>query len=363
MGIKQTGRVIISFIVAFILILPVISHAQQKDRIKVVVRNASVRLQPNVDSEVILSPPIGSTFEVEKKVGEWFEIKFSSEIGVLITGYIHSMFVEVMAAEPEPEPEPEVMRKPVRKQPQPKPRRTPRPPAAKSKFNITLGGFYSAATETFTNSYSVPSWGGEDLYVDDYLKSPNAGGMIAGVGVFLMPRIELFGNVATSTGTPWWELALSVPSPYFFDDYRSDFADTDTLSEPPIFRRNVISFGLNLYLMRSDRWNLYIGGGGSYVLATVDLVYNVTYTQNLYPLTSDHDVTIDSVTFEESEINAFGFNIRGGGDFRIGKNIYLFAEGIYIMAKAEPEYPLDTDVILEFDLGGMSSAFGIKIYF
>ena len=205
--------------------------------------------------------------------------------------------------------------------------------------------------------------GVERKEVDDYLESPNAGGFTAGVGVFLMPRIELFGNVAISSGTPWWELDLSVPSPYFFDDYRSDYADTDTLSEPPTFKRNVLSFGLNVYLMRSDRWNLYIGGGGSYVLAKVELIYNVTYTQNLYPLTSDHDVTIDSVTFEESDVDAFGFNIRAGGDFRIGKNIYLFAEGIYIMAKAEPEYPLDTDVTLEFDLGGMSSAFGIKIYF
>jgi len=361
MGSKLTGKVIISLIIIFILILPAISHAQQKQRIKVIVRNASIRLQPNVDSEVILSPPIGSTFEVEKKIGEWYEIKFSSELGVLITGYIHSMFVDVIAAELEPEPE--IVQEPVQPQAQPRPTRA-RPPATQSKFNISVGAFFSAAQEMYVNEWSM-DYLGELLYVDDYMESPYATGFTAGFGLFLMPKIELFGSFASASGDPWWEMELEIPSPYLFDDPRWDDIDSEAFSEDDqlIYKQNIFSFGLNLYLMRTGKWSLYIGGGGSYIMTTVELLYDVAFTHNWYPLTSDHDVVIDSVTFEETKINTFGFNFKFGAELRVSRNIFLFLEGMYISAKDEVPYPLDPDTLLEIDLGGGSSAIGIKIYF
>ena len=366
MGSKLTGKVIISLIIAFILILPAISHAQQKQRIKVIVRNASIRLQPNVDSEVILSPPIGSTFEVEKKIGEWYEIKFSSELGVLITGYIHSMFVDVIMAELQPEPEPEIVQEPVRPQAQPQPTRA-RPPAPLSKFNISLGAFFSAALERYNTEEDRWSldYLGELLYVEDYMESPYATGFTAGFGLFLMPKIELFGSFASASGDPYWWMELEVPSPYFFDDPRWDDIDSDEFSDDDqlTYKQNIFSFGLNLYLMRTGKWSLYIGGGGSYIMTTVELLYDVSFTHNWYPLTSDHDVVIDSVTFEETKINTFGFNFKFGAELRVSRNIFLFLEGMYISAKDEVPYPLDPDWLLDIDLGGGSSAFGIKIYF
>ena len=365
MGSKLTGKVIISLIIAFILILPAISHAQQKQRIKVIVRNASIRLQPNVDSEVILSPPIGSTFEVEKKVGEWYEIKFSSELGVLITGYIHSMFVDVIVAELEPEPE--IVQEPVQPQAQPQPTRA-RPPAPLSKFNISFGAFISPAMERY-NTYENP-WSldylGEYLYVYDYMESPYATGFTAGFGIFVMPKIELFGSFSNASGDPYWEMELEIPSPYLFDDPRSDYISSDDFSdeEQLIYKQNIFSFGLNLYLMRTGKWSLYLGGGGSYIMTTVELLYDVSFTHNWYPLITDHDVVIDSVTFEETKINTFGFNFKFGAELRISRNIFLFLEGMYIVAKDEVPYPLDDGAtLLDMDLGGASSAIGIKIHF
>ena len=363
MGRKHTGKVIISLIIAFILILPAISHAQQKERIKVIVRNASIRLQPNVDSEVILSPPIGSTFEVEKKIGEWYEIKFSSELGVLITGYIHSMFVDVIAAEPEPEPE--IVQEPVQPRAQPQPTRA-RPSAPLSKFNISLGGYFSSGgIVRYDNTWSL-DYLGESLYVYDYMESPYAAGFAAGFGIFVMPRIELFGSFSNASGDPYWWMELEIPSPYLFDDPRWDDIDTDAFSddEQLIYKQNIFSFGLNLYLMRTGKWSLYIGGGGSYIMTTVELLYDVSFTHNWYPLISDHDVVIDSVTFEETKINTLGFNFKLGAELRISRNIFLFLEGMYISAKDEVPYPLDDGAtFLDMDLGGGSSAIGIKIHF
>jgi hypothetical protein len=364
MGSKFTGKVIISLIIAFVLLLPAVSHAQQKQRIKVIVRNASIRLQPNVDSEVILSPPTGSTFEVEKKVGEWYEIKFTSELGVLITGYIHSMFVDVIAAEPEPEPE--VVQEPVQRRAQPRPRRA-RPRGSLSKFNISLGAFFSPAHvmyDTYEDPWSL-DYLGEFLYVYDYMESPYATGFTAGFGIFVMPRVEFFGSFASASGNPWWEMRLEVPSPYFFDDPRWDDIDSDAFSdeEQLTYKQNILSFGLNLYLMRTGKWSLYIGGGGSYIMTTVELLYDVSFTHNWYPGPQDHDVVIDSVTFEETKINTFGFNFKFGAELRISRNIFLFLEGMYISAKDDVPYPLDPNTLISMDLGGGSSALGIKFHF
>ena len=82
------------------------SHSQ---KIRVTVKNASIRLSPSMDSEVLRRPDMGAVFDVVKIVDEWYEIKFTSQVGVEITGYIHEMFVEVMAAEAMPEEKREVV--------------------------------------------------------------------------------------------------------------------------------------------------------------------------------------------------------------------------------------------------------------
>jgi hypothetical protein len=85
----------------------------QSQKIRVTVKNASIRLSPSMDSEVLRRPDMGAVFDVVKKVDEWYEIKFTSQVGVEITGYIHEMFVEVMTAEAIPEEKREQVTQPV----------------------------------------------------------------------------------------------------------------------------------------------------------------------------------------------------------------------------------------------------------
>jgi len=364
MGNRLNGKLIISLIIVFLLILPAISYAQ-KQRIKVVVRNASIRMQPNVDSEVVLDLPVGSTFEVEKKLGDWYEVKFTSDIGVLITGYIHSMFVE--AIEEQPEPEREVVPQPVKPKVQPKAVRVRPSAAPQTRFNIAVGGLFSSAMEVYYYEYSRP-YLLEDLYVYDTFESPDAVGFTAGIGVFVTPRIEVTGSVTTMSGTPGWNLELWLPSFDFYSSdeleyYEYDTVDTDSFATPPTFKKNMLSFGLNVYLLRSDKLGLYVGGGGTLIKATLDLVSEITFTHTWYQAIEDHDVTIDSVTFEEKDVSAFGAYFRGGVDFKVGRNISLYAEAWYISAKKDQEYPLDPDVNLNLDLSGGQAILGIKFHF
>lgn len=358
MGSKLTGKVIISLIIAFILLLPAISHAQQKQRIKVIVRNASIRLQPNVDSEVILSPPIGSTFEVEKKIGEWYEIKFSSELGVLITGYIHSMFVDVIVAELEPEPE--IVQEPVQPQAQPQPTRARPPATRKIRFNLMGAGMFFMTQEIADHQYSF-LYRSEDFWVFDYYESSSGIGFGGGLGIFITPNIELTGSFLYYSKPSWGELGIEVPHEWDWDSYASDTVETE-----PNVKKMIFSGGINLHLLTSGPLDIYIGGGGSYIKATVDLLYDANYDETPWPPVplTPHTVEITEVFFEETDVSTFGFHGRAGININFGANVSFFGEGRYIMAKAKDvEYPLDPDETLELNLGGLVVLAGIKIYF
>ncbi len=356
---KVTGKSIISLAIVFILVLPFISQAEQKQRIKVVAQNASIRLQPNINSEVILSPPVGSTFEVEQKIGDWYEIKFSSEIGVLITGYINSRFVEVIEEAPVPVQKKEPVRRPARPAAKPIPAVKPRPATTgRIKFNIMAGGMFSLSNDLFSGYFSYP-YRGEEFIIEDYFESSNSVGFTGGLGIFVTPNIELTGSIVTFSKAGWGELFIDVPSPFFFDDYKSDYAEYF-----PNVKKIIFSFGINIHPIKSGPIDIYFGGGGSLVKATVDLMedFFFTETQDLVALT--HSVVIDEVLFEETDITAFGFNGRVGVNYRASNNLYVFGEGRHIVASKDVPHPFDNTYIIEgLDLGGTLFLGGIRIVF
>jgi len=353
MGNKLNGKLIISLVIAFILVLPTINQAQQKQRIKVVVRNASVRLQPNIDSEVILSPPVGSTFEVENKIGEWYEIKFSSEIGVLITGYINSQFVDVIEEAPVPVPKKEPVRKPAKPAVKPRPATTSR-----IKFNIMAGGLFSLYNDMLSGQFSYP-YRSEQFIIEDYLESSNSVGFTGGVGIFVTPNIELTGSIASFSKAGWGELYIEVPSQFFFDASESDYAEY-----LPNVKKTIFSFGINIHPIKSGPIDIYFGGGGSYIRATIDLMEDFIYTETTDFVALTHSVVIDEVLFQETDITAFGFNGRVGVNLRVSNNFYLFGEGRHIIASADLPHPFDDTYTIEgLDLGGTLALGGIRIVF
>lgn len=353
MGKKLTGKLIISLFIAFILILPTISQAEQKQRIKVVLRNASVRMQPNIDSEVILSPPIGSTFEVERKIGEWYEIKFSSEIGVLITGYINSQFVEVMEAEPVPVQKKEPVRKPAR------PAVKPRPAKAGIKFNIMGGGLFAPLNDMLSGYYTYPYRAGEFI-IEDYMESSNSVGFIGGVGIFATPNVELTGSMAILSKAGWGEDRIDVASPFLIPGASAE----DYAEYLPNIKKTIFSFGINIHPIKSGPIDIYFGGGGSYIKATVELMEDIRYLELSDPILLTHSVEILQVMVQETEINAFGFHGRAGINLRASKNFYIFAEGRHIIASTDVPSPFDDTYTIEgLDLGGTLALGGIKIVF
>ncbi len=361
---KFKGKWFISFIIAFFLILPSITNAKEQ-KIRVVVEGASIRLQPNIESEIILSPPRGSKFEVEKKEGEWYEIKYSSEIGVVITGYIHEMFIDVEKEAAKPKPKKEVIQEPVKPQPIYEPPRAARP-RGKSTYSLKGGGVFVLIPELYSYDYSFPSRG-ETATISESVSSGNAFSFEVGLGFFLIPYIEFEGTVSFLSKGLDGSYGLQIPSAYWFNLLAS--GEMEAL---PILKETILCFGLLIHPVTSGPIRPYFGGGGSYIIGNLEIMEDMIFIETDSSVVRNHSITIDEVQLietddlEEISLSKFGFYGKAGIDFMATKNVGIYAEGKYIIAKTEILYPLsdfDPSEIVEIDLGGISFSFGIKLMF
>jgi len=93
------GLALVLFIVLAAWPRPAPAH-DTGGKIKVIVENAPLRVKPAMDSEVLAEGvPLGTVFNIGNKIGEWYEVQYQSKMGVMITGYIHEIYTEVVPAE------------------------------------------------------------------------------------------------------------------------------------------------------------------------------------------------------------------------------------------------------------------------
>ncbi|MFA9454512.1 MAG: hypothetical protein ACERK6_11430, partial [Candidatus Aminicenantaceae bacterium] len=145
-------RVFLCLSLSLVVFFATDSYAQD-EKIRVVVDNASVRLKPDLQAEVIKNPPLGSIFEVESREGDWYEIRVRTEMGVLITGYIHNTFVQVQGGETTP-PEQETRQAPVQTYDQPQ-TRDERPKRAELVFRVGyVTGYNLSGSYSYSESFS-----------------------------------------------------------------------------------------------------------------------------------------------------------------------------------------------------------------
>lgn len=308
----------------------------QKHRIKVVVANASIHIKPAADSEVISSPALGNVFEVEAKVGEWYEVRHRTEVGVLITGYIHEKFVGEIAETP------------------------PLPPASPGiQFTAKLGGLYSLMSG-YDYGFST-SYYDEELTISDSVANGSAVGFHLELGVLVLNHIELTGGVDLFSKKMKGTYSLELPNRYIYHD----IASAEATANPG---RNMMVFhvGLNFHLLSSGWIRPYVGGGGSYVRVKMDLLEDLIYNETFYE-DNTHTIEITNVQLVEKSVNKLGFHVRGGVHFKLTSNISFFIEGRYLIAKTDVPHPLSSTFIegekIDIDLGGISSRLGISLFF
>ncbi len=357
MKIKFYGRASLSLIIISLFILPTLVHAE-KQKIRIVVENASIRMQPNMESDVIENPPVGSVFEVERKIGEWYEVRYQSKVGVRITGYIHEMLVEEEQAAPAaartitPQPRREVVQAPPPARPM---RRQP----PKIMFNLGVGGLVHMIQAGYDWEYTFIIYS-EQAAITDMVDNATGFGFDAGFGVFPMPNIEITGGLSFVSKSLDATYGFDLPNMFLWDD----IAHAET-QEQAKYSALMLHFGFNFHPMTEGSVRFYVGGGGTYINGKMDMMQDMTYQETFY---SDwtHTIEIVEVEWVQQSVNKFGFHVRAGANFQVANNIYIYGEGRYIIAKTSIPHPLMEEAGLEgdeieIDLGGFSAVIGVKI--
>jgi len=91
-GNPGTKTMLVLFIM-FCVFSPNVSQAQV-EKVRVIVKKSSIRAEPNMQSKVIASPPLGAVFEVIEKGDIWYKIRLNADQYGLAEGYLNKMFVE-----------------------------------------------------------------------------------------------------------------------------------------------------------------------------------------------------------------------------------------------------------------------------
>jgi opacity protein-like surface antigen len=346
MRVQGVGRVIAVGLVLAGLAGSAWSQAP-KPRIKVTVENATIRIKPDAAGDVIASPSVGSVFDVESKAGEWYEIKYRTSLGILVSGYIHEMFVEIEKA---PVEKPAV---PAARQAE----RIERP--AGIRFAIKATGL-AAFRPGYDYSYSTTVYA-ETMTIGDTVAQSTALGFSLELGVFLLKSLEVTAGVDVVSKATSGTVSLSVPNMYLYNDIASDSAST-----PPSQKALAVACGFNYHLVPGGKLDPYLGAGASYIMATMDLLEDISYNDT-FTSDSKHTVEITGTPFANTSVKTFGFFGRAGVGFDFTPNVAAFVEGRYTVAKKDVPHPLtstfDTGEVLHLDFGGASARAGIRVVF
>ncbi|HEX9901426.1 MAG TPA: outer membrane beta-barrel protein [Acidobacteriota bacterium] len=299
-------------------------------KIKVIVENASIRLKPSLDSEAIEENiAVGTIYNSDKKVGEWYEIKFESRLGIALLGYVHEMYVEALGEAAAPPPE-------VRQ-----PERRPEPPpvsdlegAGADKLEIFIGGGMGFGSFLNQATNYMDDWtlgfvnGHEEGEIKHKVNNPFGLGL--SVGYFLSEslgfRVRLdpgFGQ-KISGGQSLYAVDYSGWGDMI--SYGDEWDVSGSLSVMPL------SFDL-VYRFPSSSFCPYINAGLSMFLGSfkADTTVGWGYAWYVtYPTVMTIDYAKVAASIDE-KLNGLGANLGAGFDLRLGAGLAVTLDAAYFL--------------------------------
>ena len=161
----------------FLFFFSVLVFSGQTIIIKVKVQVANVREEPDSNSPIIKQVPVGTLFEAQSKIQNWYEILITDDAGNSVSAYINAIVVDVISGgQNVQKPEPEVYREPVRREaPLPATERIEYEPVSAPGGLKVLGGL-ALANVTYSQDGSAAA----GTSVDQYKKSKL--GILGGIG-------------------------------------------------------------------------------------------------------------------------------------------------------------------------------------
>ena len=313
--------------------------AQTKIRVKG--SDAVIRIEPADKGEIVQDKlAAGTVFAVERKTGDWYEIKYRSAIGVLLSGFIHKSFVEEIkddaAAAPKTEPEP-VKNEIAREE------RAESAGGLRPGIELAVSGgmgfpSFTSGSSTLNNSYGPVTnlqTATETGSIDFSLKNPVA--LAASFAYFLTPSIGIrfqvdmplkqsFSQADGATYSQSWKW-YSVSTTW-----------TDTATWPVSGDFSVTSLSLNgvARFPLASTIDAYITAGPSYFMGKINATSTMGLGLTWFPSGQVIDYFPIAVSISQS-INKIGFNVGGGLDVRLGEQFGLFLEAAYFIGPSVTE--------------------------
>jgi hypothetical protein len=343
------------------------AFGQEAVQIKVIAAGAVIHAKPDASSQALDRPAIGTLLALARRMGDWYEVRFQSRLGMVLTGYIHHNAVE---APPEKKADPPVQNekppaappavKPVAepvREPAPKPARARTPGRKFLQFGI--GGFISRTQVGDSRTDEFP-YRDETLIIKDALGDGSLAGLDIRVGFLPFPPLEVELGYQSSSQTLKGTYLIGVPSLFFYGDIASDETDEDMSYKNSVFSLSLVCHPLNRGAVRP-----YLGIGLAFCSGSLRALKDIRLTETYYSDYS-HTVKITQIIYEPVSLKATGFVVKAGLDAALAPVFFLFAEAAYIGARDSYELPLITDLYnrkttRSAELGGVRGVFGLRI--
>lgn len=332
-------RVFLCLSLSLVVLFATDSYAQNV-KIRVVVDNASVRLKPDLQAEVIKNPPLGSSFEVESREGDWYEIRVRTEMGVLITGYIHKMFVEAEGAEARP-PEPE-----VRAVPEKAPKQEARPAAAITQEPPQTRGQRPRRAELvfrvgYVTGYDISgSYSYSDSFSSGILESANASGTITtefksplgfdgALNFFIAKGFGVQVKFDYNSSVKTTEASRSTYNINWTWSSGGSYSRENEWGVESEVSSSVLSGNLLYKIPTGSMVEPLISGGISYFSGTAGVDTTVGYSTTWESEGFQYIDYFAVPASVEASLNGIGFNVGGGIDFVFTRGVALNIDGRY----------------------------------
>ncbi len=176
-------------------------------KVRVIQIDATVHLEPDFESGVLMSVPPGAVLNMVEKTEDWFKISLPpNDEGIMVTGYIHGNAVEIIGSGPmageqiQKETRPASVEEPVQRQPA-----APRPRQAAGLNGMKKISFGAAAGLSMSNlsGDTIQEW--ESLYGNmDSKTALTAGGFVlyrVNRNIAVQPGVYYMQKGGTISGT------------------------------------------------------------------------------------------------------------------------------------------------------------------
>ncbi len=287
-------------------------------KIKAISEKANIRAKPSIKSKITYTVPLGTTLKSVGKAGEWYKVDLlPDKEGIVVSGYIHQIFIEEMIEKVPRAPKIKVKKPRIAPVSPPKTSRPKKIEIIPKSCIGTIVGYAMLSEENYGSGFKY-------------------GGSLC-LGITKSIAIELSGLRFQSNveGNP------------------------EALSEGKL---SIIPIQLSIkarFLM-AGRFVPYVLGGGSYYLSSFALDEGIISNWDAF-----------GFNIEEKVENAIGFHFGAGIDLFLTKNIALNADLKYCIAKTKGSWTLtdqfagiETSGNLEdLNLNSLMFGVGLKFYF